>query len=93
MEVAEPVSPSYRSRVREVERTYRSHAVAEVPELHTGKSQIRATFAPRTGLGGLPPWAHTSSDQHVCCGDDRTRTGDPLLAKQVLYQLSYVPAP
>jgi hypothetical protein len=26
-------------------------------------------------------------------GDDRTRTGDPLLAKQVLYQLSYVPAP
>ena len=26
-------------------------------------------------------------------GDDRTRTDDPLLAKQVLYQLSYVPAP
>jgi hypothetical protein len=25
-------------------------------------------------------------------GDDRTRTDDPLLAKQVLYQLSYVPA-
>ena len=24
-------------------------------------------------------------------GDDRTRTDDPLLAKQVLYQLSYVP--
>ena len=28
-----------------------------------------------------------------CGGDDRTRTDDPLLAKQVLYQLSYVPAP
>jgi hypothetical protein len=25
-------------------------------------------------------------------GDERTRTADPLLAKQVLYQLSYVPA-
>jgi hypothetical protein len=24
-------------------------------------------------------------------GDERTRTADPLLAKQVLYQLSYVP--
>jgi hypothetical protein len=24
-------------------------------------------------------------------GDNRIRTGDPLLAKQVLYQLSYVP--
>jgi hypothetical protein len=28
----------------------------------------------------------------VTRGDDRTRTDDPLLAKQVLYQLSYVPA-
>jgi hypothetical protein len=26
------------------------------------------------------------------CGDERTRTADPLLAKQVLYQLSYVPS-
>jgi hypothetical protein len=25
-------------------------------------------------------------------GDERTRTADPLLAKQVLYRLSYVPA-
>jgi hypothetical protein len=25
-------------------------------------------------------------------GDDRIRTGDPLLAKQVLSQLSYIPA-
>ena len=28
---------------------------------------------------------------HMAGGDDRTRTDDPLLAKQVLYQLSYVP--
>ena len=26
-------------------------------------------------------------------GDDRIRTGDPLLAKQVLSQLSYIPGP
>ena len=26
-------------------------------------------------------------------GDDRDRTGDPLLAKQVLSQLSYIPPP
>ena len=25
-------------------------------------------------------------------GDDRVRTDDPLLAKQVLYQLSYIPS-
>jgi hypothetical protein len=25
------------------------------------------------------------------CGDDRIRTGDLLLAKQALYQLSYIP--
>ena len=30
-------------------------------------------------------------DQHIEGGDERTRTADPLLAKQVLYRLSYVP--
>jgi hypothetical protein len=29
---------------------------------------------------------------HALGGDDRIRTGDPLLAKQVLSQLSYIPA-
>ena len=33
-------------------------------------------------------WRHT---RDVLGGDERTRTADPLLAKQVLYQLSYVP--
>ena len=28
-----------------------------------------------------------------CGGDEETRTPDPLLAKEMLYQLSYVPAP
>ena len=31
------------------------------------------------------------ADQAERSGDDGTRTHDPLLAKQVLYQLSYVP--
>ena len=29
---------------------------------------------------------------HAPGGDDRIRTGDPLLAKQVLSQLSYIPS-
>ena len=39
--------------------------------------------AERRGAAGSPKGAG---------GDERTRTADPLLAKQVLYQLSYVPA-
>jgi hypothetical protein len=39
----------------------------------------------------------TSLEEHrkgtASGGDERTRTADPLLAKQVLYQLSYVPEP
>jgi hypothetical protein len=41
-----------------------------------------------------PLCSRRSSAQHAdqtCGGDERTRTADPLLAKQVLYQLSYVP--
>jgi hypothetical protein len=40
--------------------------------------------------GGSLLWA---SDQGLCsvCGAERTRTADFLLAKQVLYQLSYRP--
>ncbi len=34
----------------------------------------------------------SDSHEHGHSGDERTRTADPLLAKQVLYQLSYVPA-
>ena len=35
---------------------------------------------------------HTPSDQRFFGGDDGTRTHDPLVANQVLFQLSYVPA-
>ena len=85
MHVPEPVSPGYRSRVREVSPTYRSQCVAQLPGFHTSSagSDVDST------------WTHTSSvleesqskmvpDQHFRGGDDRTRTGDPLLAKQVL---------
>ena len=49
-------------------------------------------------LGGFRGWDPISSN---CCrrrcssggGDEETRTPDPLLAKEMLYQLSYVPAP
>jgi hypothetical protein len=35
---------------------------------------------------------HSSTNLEITWpGDNRIRTGDPLLAKQVLYQLSYVP--
>jgi hypothetical protein len=39
----------------------------------------------RSGVDAEP------ADLRRGCGDERTRTADPLLAKQVLYQLSYVP--
>ena len=41
------------------------------------------------------PQAHTcrtSNNLHQNGGDGRNRTDDPLLAKQVLYQLSYIPS-
>src|SRR5205085_1861784 len=40
VKVAEPVSPSYRSRVRKVSCTYRSQCVAHLPELHTAVSWV-----------------------------------------------------
>ena len=36
-------------------------------------------------------WPMRASTRAFAGGDERTRTADPLLAKQVLYQLSYVP--
>jgi hypothetical protein len=35
VEVAESVSPSYRSRVRKLSSTYRSQRVAHLPDFHT----------------------------------------------------------
>ena len=39
-------------------------------------------------LTGFRPWL---PHRKVGGGDERTRTADPLRAKQVLYRLSYVP--
>ena len=43
------------------------------------------------GFGPVPLPMIRASTRHFVGGDERTRTADPLLAKQVLYQLSYVP--
>ena len=43
------------------------------------------------GFGGLPRGEPQRSSPRGN-GGDRIRTDDPLLAKQVLYQLSYAPA-
>jgi hypothetical protein len=40
VEVAEPVSPRYRSRVRKVSPTYRSQCVAHRPELHSSSRKL-----------------------------------------------------
>ena len=40
----------------------------------------------------VAPTERTASEQDFSGGDDGTRTHDPLLAKQVLFQLSYVPS-
>ena len=37
------------------------------------------------------PQTVSSAHTHANGGDGRNRTDDPLLAKQVLYQLSYIP--
>ena len=57
----------------------------------------RSTSAARTSrrVRSVAPPARTRIDlapPKRTSGDERTRTADPLLAKQVLYQLSYVPS-
>ena len=48
VKVAEPVSPSYRNRVREPSCTYRSQRVAHLPELHTSPLEtVRRTVRSR----------------------------------------------
>jgi hypothetical protein len=47
-----------------------------------GRDEILPTYKIDSGAG---------SRTGRSSGDERTRTADPLLAKQVLYQLSYVP--
>ena len=50
------------------------------------------TIASASAAPHLTTLTATRLSAETPSGDDRTRTDDPLLAKQVLYQLSYVPA-
>ena len=52
-------------------------------------STISPELCQRSGDAGTSSITRSTTKS---CGDERTRTADPLLAKQVLYQLSYVPA-
>ena len=45
----------------------------------------------RAGVAALRAATTTNDGVDVNGGDDGTRTHDPLVANQVLYQLSYVP--
>ena len=68
----------------------------EDSHLNTGRrkrpafSQTRLFSCQRTQGRPLRP-AVQSGGVIVARGDGRARTGDPLLAKQVLFQLSYIP--
>jgi hypothetical protein len=44
-----------------------------------------------SSMKGEGPTAETAAGHDLASGADRDRTGDPLLAKQVLSQLSYRP--
>ena len=59
--------------------------------LHAPPSLVQQTWKPTTEHRGRASGRPGNSLLTCGCGDDRTRTGDPLLAKQVLYQLSYIP--
>jgi hypothetical protein len=44
-------------------------------------------------VSGLTRSVQLKRRRSIDGGDEETRTPDPLLAKEMLYQLSYVPAP
>ena len=54
----------------------------------TSKGNVSLATSARIGTR---PRDSQASDQGIYSGDDGNRTHDPLLAKQVLCQLSYVP--
>ena len=57
----------------------RSHIPRGIGRRPRGKRIYPATSTKKTGIG------------RFLCGGSRIRTGDPMLAKHVLYQLSYTP--
>ena len=68
------------------------------PRSETAKSPAIKALVARMNAAGLSPQTVNSYFRRVATvvdlqngGRDRDRTGDPLLAKQVLSQLSYTP--
>ena len=64
---------------------------AELPASRGLALSHRQPAPPPEGLFSWVRLATPSATRIENNGDNRVRTGDPLLAKQVLYQLSYVP--
>ena len=70
-------------------------AVLAIPEPFSpasGDTRICTRWACSSTIWRSWPPAKRSTTWASIRGDERTRTADPLLAKQVLYRLSYVPA-
>ena len=66
----------------------------EDSHLNTGRRKPSGALADSHILMSMfrrPRAAVENSGRVVARGDGRARTGDPLLAKQVLFQLSYIP--
>jgi hypothetical protein len=75
-------------RERQRTRRPRSNAGTSRSSPTSGRKLLRTYHADAI------TWATLKREQvriNALGGDERTRTADPLLAKQVLYQLSYVP--
>ncbi len=77
--------PSHHLLLPEFLKSRYAHPLRGWDFFPTSEEARRERSAPLRSL--VPSWVH------VAGGADRDRTGDPLLAKQVLSQLSYSPDP
>jgi hypothetical protein len=81
-------------RHRDTTRVSPGLFVIEDSHLNTGRRKPSSVLADSLILMSTfkrPPRGRRNSGRVVARGDGRARTGDPLLAKQVLFQLSYIP--
>jgi hypothetical protein len=96
---ASVVSPIQRSAGRwpSFGRTRISDSMAGPEPLETHSEETRASVGPTSSCHGST-WTLQfvlvgCHPPGLCGGDEETRTPDPLLAKEMLFQLSYVPPP